>query len=452
MHIRKINLRNIRAIRNFTWQLEDSRESMAGLHILIGDNGTGKSTVLRAIALTLVGAKEAYGLRETWSNWITFDQSEGSIELLMEKHESDKYTGRGRTGNWDKKLPLKITIGKDVDSNETTLLEPEIKENVTSKNTEDTMSPKRHVWGGGQGWFSASFGPFRRFSGGSPDRQKLFYANRRLAAHLSVFDENIALSEIKEWLIDLHLRRLENDGTSKRLLDALTAFINHGGLFPHDTTLDDITSRGIIFRDANRKRVDMEQLSDGYRSVLSMIFEIIRQLSIFYPDVQLFSPDYTQIVMPGVILIDEIDSHLHPSWQRTIGRWLIEHFPNMQFIVTTHSPLVCQAAVNGSIWRLPAPGDFETGYRISKDDPKTSEEWKRLVYGNILEAYSTDLFGENIDRSPEAQEKFERLAELSVKELDEPLLPTEREEFQQLIDELPSTLSSTELTGVSNND
>lgn len=439
MHIREITLKNIRSIRDFTWQLEDERESMAGLHILIGDNGTGKSTVLRAIALTLVGAKEAYGLREAWSNWITSGESQGHIELVLEKHPSDKFTVRGRTGNPDRNLPVGLTIGKDPDSNEITLLETDSREYP--------ISPKRHVWGGGQGWFSASFGPFRRFSGGNPDRQKLFFANRRLAAHLSVFDENIALSEVKEWLIDLHFKRLEGDSSSKNLLEAITAFINHGGLFQHQTRLHDITSRGITFLDANQKVIEMEQLSDGYRSVLSMIFEIIRQLSISSPDTTLFSADFTQIILPGLILIDEVDVHLHPSWQRTIGRWFIEHFPNIQFIVTTHSPLVCQAAVNGSIWRLPTPGSGEVGYRISKDDPKTSEEWKRLVYGNILEAYSTDLFGENIDRSPEAQEKFERLAELSAKELRGTLSEEDETEIDQLVDELPTT-PYTQLAGM----
>ena len=46
----------------------------------------------------------------------------------------------------------------------------------------------------------------------------------------------------------------------------------------------------------------------------------------------------------GVILIDEIDAHLHPAWQKRIGFWLKAHFPNIQFIVTTHSPFICQAA------------------------------------------------------------------------------------------------------------
>jgi len=46
----------------------------------------------------------------------------------------------------------------------------------------------------------------------------------------------------------------------------------------------------------------------------------------------------------GVVLIDEVDAHLHPEWQREIGFWLKRSFPKIQFLVTTHSPIICQAA------------------------------------------------------------------------------------------------------------
>ena len=57
--------------------------------------------------------------------------------------------------------------------------------------------------------------------------------------------------------------------------------------------------------------------------------------------------------VPGVVIIDEIDAHLHVSWQRRIGSWLTSHFPNIQFIVTTHSPYICRSADLGALIRLP---------------------------------------------------------------------------------------------------
>ena len=63
--------------------------------------------------------------------------------------------------------------------------------------------PKRHVWSGAPGWFSASYGPFRRFSGGDEDAERLYRSYPRLARHLTTFGESFALSECTDWLHDL---------------------------------------------------------------------------------------------------------------------------------------------------------------------------------------------------------------------------------------------------------
>ena len=95
-----------------------------------------------------------------------------------------------------------------------------------------------------------------------------------------------------------------------------------------------------------------------------------------------------KIDLPGVVLVDEIDAHLHPTWQLRIGENLLRYFPKVQFIVTTHSPLICHAAEKGSVWRLPVPGDDS-----SFTGRVRGKELKRLIYGDILEAYDTELFG-----------------------------------------------------------
>jgi predicted ATPase len=66
----------------------------------------------------------------------------------------------------------------------------------------------------------------------------------------------------------------------------------------------------------------------------------------------------------GVELIDEVDAHLHPEWQREVGFWLKRHFPKIQFLVTTHSPSICQAAApNGLFVSSPTCGSaMMTGF------------------------------------------------------------------------------------------
>jgi hypothetical protein len=98
----------------------------------------------------------------------------------------------------------------------------------------------------------------------------------------------------------------------------------------------------------------------------------------------------------------------------------------MQFIVTTHSPLICQAAEVGSVWRLPRPGTEELGGMV------TGTDLDRLLYGNVLDAYGTQLFGEGVTRSEEAKLRLDRLAELNWKQLQGDLTDKEKDEQQAL--------------------
>ena len=82
------------------------------------------------------------------------------------------------------------------------------------------------------------------------------------------------------------------------------------------------------------KTLSMEQLSDGEKCALAMFGDLARRLSIANPSLS------NPLDGEGIVLIDEIELHMHPSWQRNIIPILKKTFPNIQFIVTTHSPLV----------------------------------------------------------------------------------------------------------------
>jgi predicted ATP-binding protein involved in virulence len=188
-------------------------------------------------------------------------------------------------------------------------------------------------------------------------------------------------------------------------------FFNNSGLLPHNTKLDKISSRGVFFIDGNGADIDVIGLSDGFRSILSLTFELIRQLIRVYGAKEVFknfSKDNYFIDLQGVVLIDEIDVHLHPTWQTRIGEWFTKYFPQLQFIVATHSPLICRACREGTIWRLAAPASN------SKSGEIIGVEKDRLVYGNVLDAYGTEVFGQNVTRSQEAHEKLNRLARLNM--------------------------------------
>ena len=109
--------------------------------------------------------------------------------------------------------------------------------------------------------------------------------------------------------------------------------------------------------DGRGAQVAVEEMSDGYRSILSLTLELIRLMfSTFDTRAALDAINTTAgtIALPGVVAIDEIDAHLHPAWQQRIGDWFVEHFPETQFFVTTHSPIICRGRATRQ--RLAAAG------------------------------------------------------------------------------------------------
>lgn len=83
----------------------------------------------------------------------------------------------------------------------------------------------------------------------------------------------------------------------------------------------------------------VEELSDGYRIMLALVMDFARRMAVANQHIK-WPDDQSILYSPGIVLIDEVDLHLHPSWQQTVLPSLMKIFPNTQFIVTTHSPQV----------------------------------------------------------------------------------------------------------------
>jgi predicted ATP-binding protein involved in virulence len=121
----------------------------------------------------------------------------------------------------------------------------------------------------------------------------------------------------------------------------------------------------------NNKTLSLNQLSDGEKNMIAMVGDIARRLSMANPNLD------NPLEGDGIVMIDEVDLHLHPNWQQRILVSLEEAFPNIQFIVTTHSPQVLTTVKSECIQGLTYEND---NLKIQKFDFSLGAKSHELLY------------------------------------------------------------------------
>ncbi|MEY4927234.1 MAG: hypothetical protein RI894_1670 [Bacteroidota bacterium] len=395
MYIKQLNIQNIRAISD----LEITFEQPAGWHVLIGDNGQGKTSVLRAVVLAMFADRAIDTFRTNSSKILKEGQSESKVTLNIENVLKDVL-------EFYYKIQLQPShiIGLQ-----------------THANIINDVNRKENLM-----FFSMSFGAVRRFFGKSDELNEMQKFDKYLAAHFPLFNDDVVFDSPVEWLKSLNYKKfVEKNESSSFILKYLFDFINNSNLLPNKIKFTNISSDTLHFTNEDNITVTLHDLSSGYISVLCIVLTILMRMVETNAPEEVFAnfknEDYT-IPIKGFILIDEIDAHLHPEWQNRIGKWFTQYFPNIQFIVTTHSPLICRACAKGSIWQLKDGGATQV-LGVAKE---------RLVYGNILEATGTNLFGENMSVDEKTPELRNRLGELYEKSMMGLIESKDEAEFEHL--------------------
>lgn len=254
-----------------------------------------------------------------------------------------------------------------------------------------------------------------------------------LARLINLFNEAATLSEAVDWLKQVHLRALEHRAGAEELRDAVLSMLGNG-LLPDGSTVRKVDSEG-LWIEREGVSVPLEQVSDGYRTVAALVVDLLRRLYETCNRLDLGAENGRVVCpLPGVVLIDEIDAHMHVAWQKEIGCWLARRFPRIQFLVTTHSPFICQASNKGGIIRLPAPGEQRTIAHISEDT------WRSVVQGGADDAVLTELFGLEHAHSEEAERLREEVAGLEAKVIRGTATSQDLKRYDALRKELPADL------------
>lgn len=402
MYISKITLKNIRGFENLDFDLSRPSGNYAGWTVFTGDNGSGKSTLLKAIAVAITGKDTARSLQPNFHRWIreNVGNEEASIELMITPERGvDDFSSSGR--NAFNPFQAKVIFHSSGKETNIESIESGSKKNLAQRGPWATDT---------HGWFACGYGPFRRVFGASPEATRLMVgpATERF---VTMFQEAASLYEVDQWLRNLNHKKLEGKTSESNQLELLLEILRDD-LMPNQLTVDRVDSDGLWLKDRNGLQLAWTEMSDGYRAALALLADILRHLINAYGMDGLTDRNTEGklcIVRSGVVLIDEIDAHLHPEWQRVIGFWLKQHFPNIQFLVTTHSPIICQAADENGLFVLPEPG--------SSDIPRalTSEEYKKVITSRPDTILLSPAFGLQNTRSPRAVEGRAEFAMLQSK-------------------------------------
>jgi len=398
VYIQRVTIHNVRGFKEVDLDFTRPDGGLAGWTVLAGRNGAGKSSFLKILAAAAVGVSGAVALGANVSNWIKQGTKHGFVEIELD-YDHPAYT-------------LRLNLRP---------------KSVSEEKPADLFSRQL----GQEPWYLAGYGPYRRLAGSATDQTGGVPELGRL---VTLFREDASLLESVTWLREIYLRRLEKGQPWLRLENSVLALLNDG-LLPDGARVEKIDSEGLWVHQYGAQ-LPLTELSDGYRTTAALVMDMIRNLHQCFGELRVQKAkdkegDYLKVLHEGVVLIDEVDLHLHLRWQQRIGFWLKRHFPNIQFIVASHSPFVCQAADPRGLIRLPAPGEDRPVEHVSEDLYNT------VVNGRVDEVVLTDLFGLEAPYSAQAEQLRERVAELEARLQRGKATKAEEKELEELQARLP---------------
>ncbi len=323
MFLKQIQLTNVRCIRSLTLPLEMRPGVTRKWTLLLGDNGVGKSTLMRSIGLVLAGSSALAELMGDPDSWVHVGEKECTISADLETADGDA-----------RHVSLKISRGDTI---------KEVYE--TNKETLELLD--RAISRAARNYLVIAYGASRRLSSTKLSTQTAASRFRHPRANnvATLFSPDAMLNPLETWAIDLHYRK-QDEGL--KIIQEAMAKLLPGMAFKGI----DRDKRDLIF-DTVDGEVPLAYLSDGYQNMAAWCGDLLFRVTDTFEDYK------DPLSARGVLIVDEIDLHLHPVWQRQLRNFLSGMFPNFQFILTTHSALTAQQAGAGELFvmRRPAPTD-----------------------------------------------------------------------------------------------
>lgn len=416
MYISELKIKNYRKFDEYQVKFDGQ------LSVLIGKNGSGKTSILEAV--TVAVGTFFFGIDGVSAIGIKPDDAHNKYFLLGEDVDVQKQfpveiSAKGfvedKEIQWSRMLNSKGGKTTYVLAKEMTEISSQYQDRLM-KGDSTLVLPILAYYGTGRLW--------------DDHREKWsekFKENTRINGYTDCLDGRANIKLLLDWFKRMFIKNINNGKPTMTYLAVKEAMEN---CFRRLTGVEDVSvlvnpdTYGIEIKYSiceNKKiQIPLEQLSDGYRCALSMIGDIAYRMATLNPQLEMNVLKKT----PGIVMIDEVDLHLHPEWQQDILSDLTQTFPNVQFIVTTHAPAIINSAEEGSLLVL------EEDYvdYLGAD-----------AYGQDINTIVSAYMGSSV-RPKEIQEKFDKFYSL----LDEDRLS----EAKDILNELRKKIdvNDTELT------
>lgn len=372
--------------------------------VFVGENGTCKTTLLRTIALSAAGTAFANNLVNEPSSYMDLRRSgqpakiEARFGFSERFHADREYPGSHQfeiPGSLPPEVETEVDIGANSVRCRSRYMPWKIGDSFDP--IEDAREQDLNLW------FAAGYGVSRILSvpqslteGAVPkrDRLKSLFDARHLPLG-TAFSDRLAtmFGEERARAFAMCLRRA--------LVELMhTPRLRHielrgsGGANSQMTLIE--SHRFAMKVGSEELKLPAVWLSQGYQAVISLVADIIGNVWL-EAGAEIALED-----MEGLVLVDELDLHLHPTWQTEVVAGLKNTFPNMQFIVTTHSPLVLAGCRADEVWMLehdPVTGDVSCAPSVTEPMLLTGSELNR------------DFFG--VERASPVSESLRRYMELA---------------------------------------
>lgn len=369
VYLESLELKNFKCFDELKIQFaKESSDNLDGFQpwlLFLGENGVGKSSVLKAISIALMPTTYRTKLKEhlTPQKLLKYGEDKGYIKL--------KYNGGEEIlVNFDKKSK---TIKSSVSESLTNVM----------------------------GYGSVRLLP--KVSKGIKPEGGIFNGVKVE----NLFDYTTSVKNADDWL--LKKPKIQFDRAATALKDLMQ--LSENALLKRDKK-----NKKIFIDDELRERMTVEELSDGYKTIYALAVDIMATLS---------SEEIDYDLVEGIVLIDEIGTHLHPRWKMQVVESLRTAFPKLQFIVSTHEPL-CLRGLNAgetivlsknnddriiAIQDLPDPSELRIDQILTSEffglkstfDPKTEK---------LFEEYYAILAKDYLNRSDSEKSRLQELQKI----------------------------------------